>query len=66
MFCMEKNSSRGKQTIIVVHGTFSGPKSDLQQWWQRDASLVHAAYYMDDACIERIAEWIAGHATKRL
>jgi hypothetical protein len=26
---------------------------------EKDLSLVHAAYYMDDECIERIAEWIA-------
>lgn len=25
-----------------------------------DQSLVHAAYYSDDECIDRIADWIAG------
>jgi hypothetical protein len=27
-----------------------------------DPSLVHAAYYTDDRCIERIADWIAGYS----
>jgi hypothetical protein len=27
---------------------------------EHDLSLVHAAYYTDDECIERIARWIAG------
>jgi hypothetical protein len=26
---------------------------------ETDLSLVHAAYYTDDECIERIAEWIS-------
>jgi len=30
---------------------------------EQGASLVHAAYYMDDASIDRIADWIAAHAT---
>src|SRR5262249_7279560 len=27
---------------------------------EADQSLVHAAYYTDDACIARIADWISG------
>jgi rRNA maturation endonuclease Nob1 len=27
---------------------------------EADQSLVHAAYYTDDECIQRIANWIAG------
>jgi hypothetical protein len=27
---------------------------------ESDQSLVHAAYYTDEECIERIADWIAG------
>lgn len=29
---------------------------------ERDATLVHAAYYMDDASIDQIANWIAANA----
>lgn len=29
---------------------------------EKDATLVHAAYYTDPECIERIADWIAGPA----
>lgn len=36
--------------------------ADLLQTIESDASLVHAAYYTDEACIERIADWIAAHA----
>ena len=34
----------------------------LLQMVETDLSLVHAAYYTDDECIERIADWIAGKA----
>ena len=37
--------------------------SDLSSFLEKietDLSLVHAAYYTDDECIERIADWIAG------
>jgi hypothetical protein len=27
---------------------------------EQDLSLIHAAYYVDDDCIARIADWIAG------
>ena len=27
---------------------------------EEDLSLIHAAYYTDDDCISRIADWIAG------
>ena len=36
--------------------------SDLSSLLRRvetDLSLIHAAYYTDDECIERIADWIA-------
>jgi hypothetical protein len=34
--------------------------STLLKMVETDLSLVHAAYYTDDDCIERIADWIAG------
>ena len=34
--------------------------SALLRMVENDMSLVHAAYYTDDDCIARIAEWIAG------
>ena len=33
---------------------------------QDDLSLVHASYYQDRECIERIAAWIAGQEAQRL
>jgi hypothetical protein len=30
---------------------------------EQDASLVHAAYYVDDDAVERIAQWIADHSS---
>jgi hypothetical protein len=33
--------------------------TSLLQAIESDLSLVHAAYYTDDECIERIADWIA-------
>ena len=32
---------------------------------ETDMSLVHAAYYMDDECIETVADWIAGKSSQR-
>ena len=32
--------------------------SELLRTLEKDQSLVHAAYYVDDECIERIADWI--------
>jgi len=29
---------------------------------ENDQTLVHAAYYTDDECIARIADWISGRA----
>jgi hypothetical protein len=29
---------------------------------ERDETLVHAAYYTDEECIARIADWIAREA----
>jgi hypothetical protein len=34
--------------------------SSLLRLVEGDQSLVHAAYYTDDECIQRIADWIAG------
>jgi hypothetical protein len=34
--------------------------SNLVKLIEADDSLVHGAYYKDDACIARIADWIAG------
>jgi hypothetical protein len=35
----------------------------LQRMIEVDQELVHAAYYTDDECIARIADWIAGDRT---
>lgn len=35
--------------------------TSLLQAIESDLSLVHAAYYTDDECIERIADWITGN-----
>jgi hypothetical protein len=45
-----------KETIIVVHGTWAASTIE------NDETLVHAAYYTDDECIARIADWISGRA----
>jgi hypothetical protein len=37
--------------------------SSLLHTVENDPSLVHAAYYTDEECIERIAGWIAGKET---
>jgi hypothetical protein len=34
--------------------------SSLLRTIEEDQSLVHAAYYTDNECIDRIANWIAG------
>ena len=39
--------------------------SALLRLVEADESLVHAAYYTDDECIARIADWIAGPDTER-
>ena len=36
----------------------------LQHAIEADETLVHAAYYTDDECIARIADWIAGTADR--
>lgn len=37
-----------------------GDVSALLPRIETNVSLVHAAYYTDDECIDRIARWIAG------
>jgi hypothetical protein len=37
-----------------------GDMSSLLEQLEMNVSLVHAVYYADDECIERIARWIAG------
>ena len=34
--------------------------SALLRTIEEDETLVHGAYYTDDECIDRIADWIAG------
>ena len=34
--------------------------SKLMRLVESDETLVHAAYYNDDECVARIANWIAG------
>ena len=34
--------------------------TSLQRTIEEDQELVHAAYYTDDECIARIADWISG------
>ena len=36
--------------------------SSLLRIVEADQTLVHAAYYTDDECVARIADWIAGRA----
>lgn len=43
---------------LVVTGADA---SALLRMIENDVSLVHAAYYTDDACIARIADWIASN-----
>jgi hypothetical protein len=48
---------------IVASAVLTAPDlSSLLRLVETDLSLVHAAYYTDDECIERIADWIAGKA----
>ena len=57
-----------KRNFGAVTETFSklavtaSDLSSLQRIVETDLSLVHATYYTDDRCIERIADWIAGTA----
>ena len=34
--------------------------TELLRTVEEDQTLVHAAYYTDDECIARVADWIAG------
>jgi hypothetical protein len=40
--------------------------SSLLRSVEEDQTLVHAAYYTDDECIARIADWIAGKGDRPL
>jgi len=57
-----------KRNFGAVTETFSklavtaSDLSSLLKTVETDLSLVHATYYTDDECIERIADWIAGKA----
>lgn len=44
----------------------AAPDSEaLLRMIETDLSLVHAAYYTDDECIERIADWIASKTPRK-
>jgi hypothetical protein len=61
-----KNRSAGIENLMeYVSQTFSKVAispvdiSALLQTIEADQTLVHAAYYTDDQCIARIADWLA-------
>jgi len=47
-------------TLLAKDEIATGDLSALLREVETNLSLVHAAYYTDDECIERIARWIAG------
>jgi len=55
---VERNLGTAADTFTKV-ALSAADISDLLEKLERDPSLVHAAYYTDDGCIERIAEWIS-------
>jgi hypothetical protein len=63
---MEKRSAWIARHLGDVSQTFAkmaitaADISALLRTIEQDQSLVHAAYYTDDECIARIADWIAG------
>jgi hypothetical protein len=63
---LDKRSSWIARHLGDVSQTFSNLKitaadiKNLQVAVEEDQTLVHAAYYTDDECIARIADWIAG------
>src|SRR5262249_37666396 len=42
--------------LVVTSADITSLLRDIEE----DQSIVHAAYYTDDECIARIADWIAG------
>lgn len=65
MTALEKRTLSIGKGVEATSALFAGPNvagSDLQSLLvtiSKEATLVHAAYYQDPACIDRIAEWIA-------
>jgi hypothetical protein len=63
---MEKRSAWIARHLGDVSQTFAkmaitaADMSALLRTIEQDQSLVHAAYYTDDECTARIADWIAG------
>jgi hypothetical protein len=65
---MDRRSAWVARHLGDVSQTFSklavtaADTSSLLRMIEDDQTLVHAAYYTDDECIARIADWIAGRA----
>jgi hypothetical protein len=63
---MDRRSAWVARHLGDVSQTFSklavtaADTSSLLRMIEDDQTLVHAAYYTDDECIARIADWIAG------
>jgi hypothetical protein len=51
-----KEASETFSKLVVTEAELKS----LQRTIEEDQTLVHAAYYTDDECIARIADWIAG------
>jgi hypothetical protein len=66
---LQRRARSVHRQLNLVTGKFSNAAlsstdvTSLLKAIEADVSLVHAAYYTDDECIERIADWIAGTAT---
>ena len=45
--------------IAELHAAHYREAGALQKFVEADQTLVHGAYYSDDECIDRIADWIA-------
>lgn len=55
------SSHLGNMSDFLAKATItSADLSSLLEELERDVTLVHAAYYTDDECIDRVARWIAG------
>jgi hypothetical protein len=61
---LERNFGEVTKTFSQVVVT-AADLSSLLRKVETDLSLVHAAYYTDDECINRIADWIAGKSRCR-
>lgn len=56
---INRHFGRAAETFSKIVVT-AADMASLLRAIEADQSLVHAAYYTDDECIARIADWIAG------